>query len=149
MNYDFFLIFDRIVRLLSKFEPDSRQGRRFTSNIWLLLSFINSNNQVTGTDVARRFMIKPPTATQLIDRAVKKGYILRNPSDYDRRVQYLALTPDGEKQRQVLGKLFDEHASRALKYLSKEERQYLLILMNKMAHGLENETNNKRIIHHE
>jgi len=91
-------------------------------------------------------MIKHPTATQLIDRAVREGYIERKTSADDRRVQYLAITKIGQKQRTILGKLFDERASRALKYLSREEHQQLLILMNKIAHSLESETSNKRVL---
>lgn len=149
MNYELFIIFERIMRLLSTFETNSPQRRRLTSRMWLLLNFVNENKSVTGTEVARNFMVKHPTATQLIDRAVKEGYIERKTSADDRRVQYLVVTKIGQKQRLLLGRLFDERASRALKYLSREEHQQLLVLMNKIAHSLESETINKRVLNNE
>lgn len=139
MNYELFLTFERIVRLMATSETDSPKKRRETTAMWMLLNFIAENELTTGADVARRFMIKHPTATQLIDRAVKEGFVVRNQSTKDRRVHYLKLTSHGPKQRQLLGELYDERASRALKYLSDEEHKHLLSLLHKMADGLENE----------
>lgn len=143
MNYELFLIFERIVRLMSSFETDTPQKRKESSRMWMLLNFITENKLSTGGDVAERFMIKHPTATQLIDRAVKEGYIIRTPSADDRRAQHLTLTQHGEVQRLLLGEVFNDRASRALKYLSNDEHQHLLTLMNKMADGLEGEVSNQ------
>lgn len=140
MNYELFIIFERISRLLNKLEKNAPQKLRATSGMWLLLSFIGENSPVTGTDVAGRFMITHPTATQLIDRAVSDGYVEMTPGTGDRRVKYLTLTSEGEKQRSLLRRYFDKRASRALKYLSTDEHQQLLSLMAKMASGLELET---------
>lgn len=139
MNYELFLTFERVVRYLSAFESDSIKKRRASSATWLLLRYIDEGDNITGSDIATRFMIKPPTASQLIDRTVKQGLIERTSSKTDRRVYHLALTAKGKEQLQTLGEVFDERASRALKYLSTEEHRHLLALMDKMATGLQKE----------
>jgi DNA-binding MarR family transcriptional regulator len=143
MNYEFFLIFERIVRLMRTLESDTPQKRHETSSMWLLLSFVNETKFVTGKDIARRFMVQPSTATQLIDRAVNQGFILRFQNVDDRRVHHLQVTRSGKKQIILLRRLFDDRASRALKYLSNDEHEHLLELLSKIARGLELEVRSK------
>jgi DNA-binding MarR family transcriptional regulator len=144
MNYELFLIFERVLRLLGAFETDTPQKHRATSRMWLLLKFISENINVTGSEVARRFLIKHPTATQLIERGVKDGFIVRVASQNDRRVHYLTLSKLGSQQVSILSGIYNERASVALKYLSDKEHEQLLKLMNKIAFGLETEISTEK-----
>lgn len=139
MNYESFLIFERIVRLMSTLETSTARKQHATSRMWLLLKMINENTEATSTDVARRFVVKHPTATQLIDRAVSSGYVDRTPSKVDRRVYYLSLTKSGKAQLKSLNTFYNDRAHEALKHLDTKEHDELVRLLSKMMNGLEAE----------
>lgn len=49
------------------------------------------------TQLAARVGVEDPTMVATIDRLVKAGYMIRTPSDTDRRVKLLSLTEDGRR----------------------------------------------------
>jgi MarR family transcriptional regulator for hemolysin len=49
------------------------------------------------TRLAARAGVEDPTMVSTIDRLVKAGYMVRTPSETDRRVKLLSLTPAGQK----------------------------------------------------
>lgn len=137
MNYDFFLIFDRISRVMGAFSAGSSRQRREASTQWMLLMFIDENSSVTGTQVANHFMVKHPTATQLINRAESQGLLVRVPSEDDGRITHLVLTQQGKKHLAEMSNIYDARAQRALKHLSDKEYAQLLGLMQKIRDGVE------------
>ncbi|WP_404478934.1 MarR family winged helix-turn-helix transcriptional regulator [Novosphingobium sp. BL-52-GroH] len=56
--------------------------------------------------VARRLLLKPHSATGLIDRLEKQGYVTRHSNDDDRRRAQLRLTPQASE---ILSKLSSAH----------------------------------------
>ncbi|WP_404478532.1 MarR family winged helix-turn-helix transcriptional regulator [Novosphingobium sp. BL-52-GroH] len=56
--------------------------------------------------VARRLLLKPHSATGLIDRLEKQGYVTRHSNDDDRRRAQLRLTPQASE---ILSKLSCAH----------------------------------------
>jgi MarR family transcriptional regulator for hemolysin len=49
------------------------------------------------TRLAARAGVEDPTMVSTVDRLVKAGYMVRTPSETDRRVKLLSLTPAGQK----------------------------------------------------
>lgn len=144
MNYDFFLIFDRISRVMGAFSTGSSRQRREASMQWMLLMFIDENSSVTGTQVANHFMVKHPTATQLINRAEAQGLLSRVPSEDDGRITYLLLTQQGKKHLAETSAVYDARAQRALQHLSDKEHAQLLRLMRKIHDGVEQDYTSQR-----
>ena len=49
------------------------------------------------TRLAARAGVEDPTMVSTVDKLVKAGYMLRTPSEIDRRVKLLSLTPAGQE----------------------------------------------------
>ncbi len=71
--------------------------RRGTSlPVWRVLAALLAHPGRTVTGLAAAFLLQQPTMTKLLDRMVQDGLVARAPDARDRRIQRIALTPDGE-----------------------------------------------------
>ncbi|GLQ49891.1 MarR family winged helix-turn-helix transcriptional regulator [Dyella flava] len=73
-----------------------------------VLQLVTSCRGVTSIEIARLYKLQPSSITGLVDRLVKKGLVLRVPSDDDRRVAYLRATSEGEALAAQLQAVFDK-----------------------------------------
>jgi MarR family transcriptional regulator for hemolysin len=63
---------------------------------WMAIAFTAKEGApLSQTQLANRVGVEDPTMVATIDRLVKAGYMLRTPSETDRRVKLLSLTPAG------------------------------------------------------
>ncbi len=93
------------------------------------LSYINDNNTVTMTDIARFFNFELPSATSLLNGLYDMHLVDRCESKHDRRLVQISLTLEGKKwlkqaelhQRQMTEKM--------LSYLSEGEKKKLLSIL--------------------
>ncbi len=58
-------------------------------------------------EVQRRILIESGSTTYVVDKLVRRGLVRRRPSDRDRRVTLLDLTPAGRK---LIARIFPAHA---------------------------------------
>ena len=72
------------------------------------------------------------TATGIVDRLVKKGYIQRDKSESDRRIVVVSLTEKGEAFVQRLKTKLLDYIKRAYDTLESEEKQYLFRILDKI-----------------
>jgi len=72
----------------------------------LVLRACAADERVTIADLARQLLIKHNSAVELVDRLMQEDLVAREPSQSDRRMVELHLTPRG---RQVLAKLAAVH----------------------------------------
>jgi len=63
----------------------------------VLLRIGRSKDQLKTSELARQLSVTTGGATRLVDRAVAAGLVERQACLTDRRVQYVALTPIGER----------------------------------------------------
>ena len=82
---------------------------------------------VTVGHVAERLILKPHSATGLIDRLVAQGLVERRPSPDDGRVALLTLTP---RARDLLASLSATHRQEILRL-----RPMLMTLLRQLAEG--------------
>src|SRR5690606_41477960 len=61
-----------------------------------ILRYLKRNNDVSSSELADLLCVGKSTITSIISRMVNKGYVVRTPSQEDRRVVYLSLTEEGE-----------------------------------------------------
>jgi DNA-binding MarR family transcriptional regulator len=67
------------------------------------LLFVGEHTTCIATDVAEHLRVAPTTASSIIDRLVRRGLLLRERTEENRRVVQLRLTKEGQKvQSQVL-----------------------------------------------
>jgi len=71
--------------------------RRGTSlPVWRVLAALLARPGRTVTGLAEASLLQQPTMSKLLDRMVRDGLVMRSHDARDRRVQRIALTPDGE-----------------------------------------------------
>ena len=65
---------------------------------WLAIAFIaKSKSAPAQTKLAASVGVEDPTMVATVDRLVKAGFVLRTPSETDRRVKLVSLTPAGQQ----------------------------------------------------
>ena len=65
---------------------------------WTAIAFLAKESApLSQTQLAARVGVEDPTMVATVDRLVKAGFMQRTPSDTDRRVKLLVLTPAGQK----------------------------------------------------
>ncbi len=69
---------------------------------WRVLAALLTHPGETVTGLAEACLLQQPTMTKLLDRMVRNGLVTRAPDARDRRVQRIALTPDGEARASEL-----------------------------------------------
>lgn len=87
---------DAIVRMF-KIGDDIAAGttaKLNPSDVQTLL-FIGTHDLCTGTDIAGFLGVVPTTASAIIERLVKRGLVVRNRTEANRRIVQLSLTGDG------------------------------------------------------
>lgn len=82
---------------------------------WMAIAFVAKENApLSQTRLASRVGVEDPTMVATIDRLVKAGYMLRTPSETDRRVKLVGLTEQG---RQVYQSVWQEASAVRLELL--------------------------------
>ena len=82
---------------------------------WMAIAFVAKEQApLSQTRLASRVGVEDPTMVATIDRLVKAGYILRTPSETDRRVKLVSLTEQG---RQVYQSVWQEASAVRLELL--------------------------------
>ncbi len=72
-------------------------GRRVTQTQFLLMVALHAYGRCTMTTLAKNMKIRMPTATGLVDRLERAGYLRRTASAEDRRKVMIELTAKGKK----------------------------------------------------
>lgn len=91
---------------------------------------------VTMTNLAHGLAIPMSTATGIVDRLVKKGYLKRDRTEEDRRVVAVSLTDDGAQLVQKVKAYFYDFMNRVRLLLTEEELEVSLGIMRKVVTGL-------------
>lgn len=63
-----------------------------------ILRYLKRNSDVSSSELSDLLCVGKSTISSIINRMVNKGYVERIPSQEDRRVVYLSLTEEGERQ---------------------------------------------------
>ncbi|SDF60625.1 MULTISPECIES: MarR family winged helix-turn-helix transcriptional regulator [unclassified Duganella] len=65
---------------------------------WMAIALTAKESEPPSqTKLAARAGVEDPTMVATVDRLVKAGYMMRTPSETDRRVKLLSLTPAGQE----------------------------------------------------
>ena len=63
-----------------------------------ILRYLKRNAEVSSSELSDLLCVGKSTISSIINRMVNKGYVERIPSQEDRRVVYLSLTEEGQRQ---------------------------------------------------
>jgi DNA-binding MarR family transcriptional regulator len=114
-----------------------------TSRQIIVLLFIYENNCAKITDIADNFMVSLPTITGIVDRLVKKGYLMRERDERDRRLVYVFLNNKGKKFVMRFKATIKKRWYKVLSYLNRKEQEFYLKILKKLIKALNEERNIK------
>jgi len=99
---------------------------------WIALYYLNSNEEISQKDLAKKMSIKDSSVARLLDRMKKEELIERVKSEEDRRVTYIHLT---EKGKEMIERLLPEgevFSCKMLEDVSEEELEIFENVIRKM-----------------
>jgi DNA-binding MarR family transcriptional regulator len=114
----------------------SMEERVATGLQYGLFQLLRRQERSSVGEVASRLSLSASSATQLVERMVKAGFVQRQPDTEDRRVVYLTITPEGEAEHHRMQAHITEKVEHALSALTTEERKELLRLHSKLCDAL-------------
>ena len=87
---------------------------------------------VTMTELSRMLLVSNGNATAVVDRLEQDGLVERRPSENDRRTVFVALTPAGWTQFEVLAKEHEAAVSKVFEGLSDADIDMLTDIFKRM-----------------
>ncbi|GGH31676.1 MarR family winged helix-turn-helix transcriptional regulator [Paenibacillus segetis] len=99
----------------------------------LMMIMLDRYGEITMSQMAEYSNIPMSTATGIVDRLVKLGYMKRNRSEADRRIVVIALSEMGEKLVSELKKQISEYVTMIDQALTDEEKSLLFNLFIKIS----------------
>jgi DNA-binding MarR family transcriptional regulator len=106
------------------------------------LAYLKIHNNAQMGEIAENFHIELPSATSLLNKLVGLQLVKRQQDEKDRRLVRIVLTDDGNNILKQARKEKEEHVSQMLSYLTQEEQQELLRLMEKLNERIEKDYEN-------
>jgi MarR family transcriptional regulator, organic hydroperoxide resistance regulator len=90
----------------------------------------------SSTELAAGARVEPGTMSRTLANLERNGYLTRSPSEVDRRAVVVSLTEAGRALRPRVLKAWRTLADQTVAGLSDEERETLLILLNRVGENL-------------
>src|SRR4051812_32602484 len=126
-----FLISD-VARLMRTAFDRRVRGLGLTRSQWLVINRLHRRPGATQSELAEMLEVEKATAGRMVDRMEKKGWIVRRPDAFDRRINRLHLTDDAELIQLQLAEIAERTVDHALGLLSAGERDQFSELMRRV-----------------
>lgn len=98
---------------------------------------VDKRQEITMTELSEYINTPMSTANGIIERLVKKGYIIRDRSDSDRRIVVLRLSEAGSQLIGGVKELVSGYLKMALEALDEEEIQTLIDIIFKVVRSFQ------------
>lgn len=133
MEYNelFDTLFDSLRKLLYPEEWISMDLFISKSELLTLLQ-VDRNGEIIMSQIADYINIPMSTATGLVERLVKKGYLERARSESDRRIVTIRLTDEGKKLAGEMKETISGYIKLIYNALTEEERELLFGIFDKI-----------------
>lgn len=96
------------------------------------LSVLDTAGIVNQKNLAQALSIRPASVSEILTRMEQKGWILRRPSDKDKRVTLVSLTEEGRTQADQLRKDRARYHSNMLSGLTTDEKEQFSAALQKI-----------------
>jgi len=144
MKYDVtrrfgFLVSDVAKQYVGQFDTLARERIGLSRAQVKLLSVLALNEDqhaVSQTELAQQLELTPMAIASLCDRMEAAGWVTRQPSATDRRVNEVHLAPPAQEALDAAFRLSDALTAKALAGLTAAERTQLVTLLGKAREGL-------------
>jgi DNA-binding MarR family transcriptional regulator len=112
-------------------------GLGITATQASIVFMLASGRSLVATDLAREYGIDASAVTRLVDRLEKRGLLLRERSDADRRMVKLALTAQGMVVAEQIPEIFTSVLDVLLAHFTPEEIGFLKSMLRKIMRNAE------------
>ncbi|MCC7668050.1 MAG: MarR family transcriptional regulator [Leuconostoc pseudomesenteroides] len=129
-------LYDKVAINYQNSPTRSQLFPELSANDEYYLDILYSQSETTATQFADQAGISKPAATRIVKRFVQAGYLVKKPSQHDKRVVYLTLSPEMLRHCQQNYRLFDQVFLDAISILDESEQQQLQQLMQKVDQNL-------------
>ena len=102
-----------------------------------VLDLLSENDGLRQQQIAELLDIRPQSASEAISSMEQAGLIRRQTDEQDRRSSRIFITPEGQKRQTEILAHRRENARRVMAPLSDEEKQTLLMLLEKVTDALQ------------
>jgi len=113
-----------------------KKDKNITNNEGHYLNIIFNLKKITLTKFAEKAKITKPAATQIINKYIDKGYVIKKVSDKDKRVCYIELTEQLKKYFTDGYNKFNKVYNYYLSFLTEEELKQLNTILLKINNNL-------------
>ena len=111
-----------------------------TAPQFFILYILSTSEGTKSTELAEKLEVKPSAITVMIDRLLKNHFVSRQRDEKDRRIVKLELTSEGREAFEKAKAKRREIFSRYLAYLEEEDVNQLVMIYEKLAAAVENNT---------
>ncbi|QCP09991.1 MarR family winged helix-turn-helix transcriptional regulator [Pseudoduganella umbonata] len=104
---------------------------------WMAIATVAKDVPMSQTELAARLGVEDPTMVAMIDRLVKGGYMVRVPSETDRRVKLVQLTGRGREIFQELLAVADPFRSELLGGADRAQLEQVTVFLEALRAAIE------------
>lgn len=133
-------LLDLFLNLVKKyiFPDDSiKLDLKFSKSEFFTMMFIDKKVEITMTELSEYINSPLNTATGIVDRLVKSGYIKRERSEADRRVVLIQFTEKGSSEVKKIKEIVSKYFNIILKDLTPKEKMFLFRILLKVMNNLQ------------
>ena len=144
--FDFDSIVDLFIENIKKlFFPEEwiELDLKFSKFELFSMLLLDKRKEITMTELVEYINTPMSTATGIIDRLVKNGYIKRDRSETDRRIVILRLTDEGSQFIKRLKDMIYGYIIMVVDDLTEEEKQFMTRIVLKIMNSLQNKLDTK------
>ena len=96
---------------------------------FLTLALLNTEQDVSATDICDRLLIDKSTLSGVLERLDEKGLVVKRPDRNDRRALSISMSPSGSRVADQLSQIPETINEIAMKSMSSEEKLLLKRLL--------------------
>jgi DNA-binding MarR family transcriptional regulator len=139
--------FDALIQLISRTFHSSGaaylSGLDVTMQQFIVMKLIGEKERPRMTDLADDLGVTLGNMTTMVERLIKHGYILRQDDPEDRRIVRVHLTAEGKNLIRKADERKKKTMEMILSKLSREDRQSLFKIMEKLVQAINQEKGEK------
>lgn len=132
----------QLKKLLENQAHESHEERAATIMQFSALKFLKSTGNKTIGELAGYLRLSKSSATQLVERLVKAGFVTRVNDEIDRRVVRISITSIGEEHIGNLEKRYRDNMGKVFSKIPERDLQELIRIHTELIETLQKEKSN-------
>lgn len=125
---ELFSVMMQLKQAFHKLSQHSFEDRSATVLQYATLTFLSDHPKTTMSDLAAHLRLSLSSATQLVERLVKTGFVTRSDHTDDRRIVHLTITNTGQSELQTMREKWEKKMTKIFSKIPQEDlKEYIRI----------------------